>query len=257
LPLRRRRIDSGSLSELERYLFDIQGYLLFEDVIDQKVVARLRSTIDARGLRPAGPELESQRFGGGGELFSWDRAFADLMDAPLVLAVLREFIGRYVRLDHAYGICMSPGTSGLGLHGPWEPFDPSQFYVHRLGVARSGLLSFSWALSDGRPGQGGFGCIPGSHRASFPLPPDADSLVVEVPQPVGSLLVFSEALVHQTLPWHGSETRWVVMYKYSPANSAWDPSPAAPSAVVAGMTARQQRFFLPPSVGGRGPTLDP
>jgi hypothetical protein len=172
-----------------------------------------------------------------------------------LLAVLADLIGPFARLDHAYGITMRPGTSGLGLHGPMEPFDSSQYYVHRMGAMRSGLLSFSWALSDGGAGEGGFGCIPGSHRASAPLPPGAESLVVEVPQPAGSLLVFTEALMHCTIPWQSAGTRWTLLYKYSPGSTAWDPSPAAPPELVALMSARQQRFFQPPSIGGRTPTI--
>jgi len=245
----------ASLNSLERYTFDVRGYLLFERVLDRATVARMRAAIDGQGLAPADETIERQRFGHGGQLFTWDRAFCDLIDHPLARAVVSEFIGSYVRLDHAYGITMRPGTEGLGLHGPAEPFDSSQYYVHRMGVARSGLLTLSWSLSDGAPGEGGFGCIPGSHRGSERLPPGAASLVVEVPQPAGSLLVFTEALMHQTIAWRGSDTRWAVLYKYSPGSTAWGPSPAAPAEVVASLSARQQRFFQPPSVGGRAPTL--
>ncbi len=244
-----------SLTALDRYLFDLRGYLVFEHVLDPHAVEQLRSVIDAQHLPPPDESIERQRFGQDGRLFSWDRAFADLIDHPLSLAVLNEFIGPYVRLDHAYGIAMRPGTSGLGLHGPAEPFDAAQYYLHRLGVLRSGLLSLAWSLSDGAPGQGGFGCIPGSHRASVPLPPDAESLVEEIPQSQGSLLVFTEALMHCTVPWQGVGTRQTLLYKYSPGSTAWDPSPAAPPEVVAAMTGRQRRFFQPPSVGGREPTL--
>ena len=31
--------------------------------------------------------------------------------------------------------------------------------------------SLTWSLNEGRPGDGGFGCVPGSHRAGFPVPP--------------------------------------------------------------------------------------
>jgi ectoine hydroxylase-related dioxygenase (phytanoyl-CoA dioxygenase family) len=150
---------------------------------------------------------------------------------------------------------MAPGTSGLGLHGPAQPFDASQYYVHRMGAMRNGLVTLTWSLCDGGPGEGGFGCIPGSHRASEPLPHGAESLLVEVPQPAGSLLVFTEALMHCTIPWRASQTRWAVLYKYSPGATAWDPSPAAGPDIVATMSPRQRRFFQPPSVGGRAPTI--
>lgn len=247
---------SRGLSDLDRYRFDLQGYLLIEEVLDGPTVARLRAAIDAAGLPEADETIGRQRFGQRGALFEWDAGFADLVDHPLALAVLADLIGPYVRLDHAYGITMRPGTSGLGVHGPAEPFDPAQYYVHRMGHMRSGLLTLSWSLSDGGAGDGGFGCVPGSHRAGEPVPAGVDQLVVEVPQPAGSLLVFTEALVHCTVAWRGAGTRWAVLYKYSPGSSAWDGNPAAAPEVVATMTARQQRFFEPPSVGGRRPALD-
>jgi ectoine hydroxylase-related dioxygenase (phytanoyl-CoA dioxygenase family) len=246
-----------ALTALDRYSFDLRGYLLFERVLDDATVARLRAMIDQQGLPAADETIARQRFGQDGQMFRWDRAFCDLIDHPLALAAVMELIGPYMRLDHAYGITMSPGTSGLGLHGPAEPFDASQYYVHRMGAMRSGLLTLTWSLTDTKPGDGGFGCIPGSHKASEPLPAGAESLLVEVPQPAGSLLVFTEALMHCTVPWRGPETRWALLFKYSPGSTAWGPTPAAPTDVVATMTPRQQRFFQPPSVGGRIPTVTP
>jgi ectoine hydroxylase-related dioxygenase (phytanoyl-CoA dioxygenase family) len=244
------------VKEIDRYRFDLQGYLLFEDALDAAVVEELRSAIDGQGLPPADETIRGQRFGDGGRMLAWHRRFRDLVDHPLVVDVLADLIGPFVRLDHAYGITMRPGTSGLGLHGPAEPFDPAQYYVSQRGAMRSGLLAFCWALCAGRPGTGGFGCIPGSHRASQPLPEGAGSLVVEVPQPAGSLLVFTEALVHCTIPWRGEGTRWALLYKYSPGNSAWDPRPPAPAEVVELMTPAQRRFVEPPSVGGRWPAIE-
>jgi hypothetical protein len=246
---------AGALSPLQRYIFDVQGFLLLERALEPRAVGRLRAVIDAQRLpRPDGT-IERQRFGQGGRLFAWDPVFGDLVDHPWVVAVLADLIGPHVRLDHAYGIVMAPGTAGLGLHGPAEPFDPAQYWVARMGALRSGLLSFSWSLVDGARGEGGFGCIPGSHRAADPLPSGAESLVVEVPQPAGSLLVFTEALAHCTVPWTGRENRFVVMLKYSPGSSAWDPSPAASDEVVAAMPARRRLFFQPPSVGGHSRVL--
>ena len=251
------RDPEGGLSPLQRYSLDVNGFLLLEGALAPEAVAEMRAVIAARHLAPPSASVQSQRFGQAGRLFEWDPLFVDLIDHPWTLAILRELIGPHVRLDHAYGIAMRPGTSGLGLHGPAEPFDPAQFYVSRMGALRSGLLAFSWSLTDGRRGDGGFGCIPGSHRADQPVPPGADSLVVEVPQPAGSLLVFTEALVHCTIPWSGDGDRLTLMLKYSPGNSAWDPSPAADEIAVRSMSERQRLFFQPPSVGGYHRVLDP
>lgn len=245
----------AALSPLDRYAFDTRGFLLWESVLPAATVHALRSAIADQDLQPPASSIESQRFGWHGELLAWHPGFRDLIDHPLVSSVLAEFIGPMARLDHAYGIAMRPGTNGLGVHGPAWPFDPAQYYVHRGGHIRSGLLSFSWSLGDGQPGAGGFGCIPGSHRSDEPMPAGAEALVQEIPQPPGSLLVFTEALVHCTLPWHGSDDRLILLYKYSPGSSAW--MPAEDLVEAAGDLSDRQRLLVEaPYVGGRRPSLD-
>jgi ectoine hydroxylase-related dioxygenase (phytanoyl-CoA dioxygenase family) len=244
-------------SALDRYAFDCRGYVCFDDVLDARTVTVLRDAIGAQELPPAGPSVATQRFGPDGELLRWHQAFRDLVDHPLVLDALAQLVGPTARLDHSYGIVMRPGTSGLGLHGPQQPFDPAQFYVHRGGRMWNGMVVFAWALTDARPGDGGFGCIPGSHRAEEPLPPGAERLVTEVPQRAGSLLVFTEALFHCTIPWNGREDRLSVLYKFCPGNSAYARRPPAPPEVVELLTARQRVLVEPPAAEGHPPLPPP
>ncbi len=244
------------MSAIGRYQFDVSGFLVFEDALDPAEMSTLRKAIEGQGINPPGEAVMEQRFGFQSDLLALHQAFRDLIDHPLAVDVLAELIGPHARLDHCYGIAMRAGTAGLGLHGPATPFDASQYYLYRGGRMRSGLLSFNWALTDAEPGQGGFGCIPGSHRAEEPVPEGAESLVVEIPQRAGSLLVFTEALVHCTVPWNGSEDRLALLYKYSPGNSTWACYPAARPEVLPLLTPRQRKLVEPPYVGGREPSLD-
>lgn len=243
------------LTPLQRYSFDLRGYLLIEDVLDRAALGALRQTIAAQRLPAPGEGVMEQRFSFAGEMLGWHQAFRDLIDHPVMVDVLDALIGPYARLDHVYGIMMRPGQRGLGLHGPAWPFDPAQYYLHRHGHMRSGLLACAWALTDGRSGDGGFGCIPGSHRADEPFPAGAEELTVEVTQPAGSLLVFTEALVHCTIPWLGRGDRYALLYKYSPGNSTWSPRAAANPDVLDALTPRQRALLEPPYVGGRPPSL--
>lgn len=245
-----------AFTALDRYAFDCRGWILQEDVLDADTVALLRRAIAAQALARPGPGLDQQRFGAEGELFRWDQAFRDLIDHPYVVDALAQLVGPTARLDHSYGIMMRPGTSGLGLHGPQQPFDPAQFYVYRGGRMWNGLVAFSWALTDGRPGDGGFGCISGSHKADEPLPPDAARLVEEVPQRAGSVVVFTEALFHCTVPWQGAEDRYSLLFKYSPGSSSYARRPPAPSDVAATFTERQRLLVEPAYVDGR-PAVPP
>ena len=182
-------------------------------------LAALHEAIDGLGLAPPGETIQSQRFS---DHLPRAVAFQHLIDHPAVFDIVVELCGVHVRLDHAYGIVMAPGTSGLGLHGGATPFDPTQYYLVRDGKIRCGLVAVQWALVDHPAGGGGFCGVPGSHKASFALPERPDSrLAVEVPLAAGDLVVFTEALTHGTLAWRGPEIRRTLLYKYSPGSSTW------------------------------------
>jgi ectoine hydroxylase-related dioxygenase (phytanoyl-CoA dioxygenase family) len=234
------------LSDVQRYELDVRGFLVIPSVLTGAEVTRLRSAIDGLGRPPAADDIWSQRIN---DLLLQGQPFIDLLDHPAALAVLDEVHGPATRLDHAYAIRMSPATSGLGLHGGAVPWDPAQFYVHDRGRARLGLVTLSWALVDHPPGRGGFGCIPGSHRAGMEVPEGAEQLLAEVPVRAGDLLVFTEALVHCTLAWQGPGERLAVLFKYSPGSSAWSTWDHLKPVLDLPLTDRQRRLLQPPSVG--------
>jgi len=233
-----------------RYELDTRGVLVVPGVLKAGEVDRLRAAVSALARPPAVADLTSQRIN---DLLLQGQPFVDLLDHPLALAVLDEVHGAATRLDHAYAIRMAPATSGLGLHGGAVPWDPAQFFVHDQARARLGLVTLSWALVDHPPGHGGFGCIPGSHRAGMPVPAGAESLVIEVPVRAGDLIVFSEALAHCTIAWRGPGERLAVLYKYSPGSSAWSDWEHLRPALTLPLTDRQRRLLQPPSVGSFQP----
>jgi hypothetical protein len=167
------------MDELDRYSFDTAGYVVMDDVLTASQVGCMTDILEERGVT-GGRSVDEQRFAWHGELLTWDRSFRDLIDHPVVLDALATFIGPQVRLDNVYGVVVEPGSVGLGLHGPAQPYDPAQYYRHEGGITRCGMLGFGWALNNTPPDGGGFGCIPGSHHISTPPPPDADDLVQPV-----------------------------------------------------------------------------
>jgi hypothetical protein len=234
------------MTDAERYSFDVQGFLVRRGALDPDEVRLLRLAVVELGLARAGDSIQSQRFNGH---LGRDSAFRDLIDHPSVLELLIGLCGTTVRLDHAYGIIMSPGSAGLGLHGGGTPHDPSQYYRVEAGRQFNGLVAVQWALVDHRPGDGGFGCIPGSHKANFALPEQHDpQLVAEVPMAAGDAVVFTEALTHCTIPWRGRGERLSLLYKYSPGHLAWGPDYEDLQALAPLLTERQRRLLQKPSV---------
>ena len=257
-----------AFSDEERFFFDVNGYLVREGVLSTGEVDVVNSLIDAQRLPPPAEDLMTQRFSG---MLEWGDPFLDLLDHPAVMTVLPSLVGDTMRLDHVYGIFMRAGTSGLTLHGGATPWDPSQYYVWRDGAAHNGLVGVMWGLSDSGPGDGGFCCIPGSHKANLEVPESVASYgahrdwLKEVPLPKGSMLVFTEALCHGTLPWQGRAERRTVVYKYAPGHLAWNPPLGWPHDVFGSMRGlgtpslefaatlggRRRRLLAPPSVAYR------
>jgi hypothetical protein len=243
---------SGPLTDHERYLFDVRGYVVRRGVLSANEVDALNTAVDLLSLPEPGAPIQTQRFS---RHLSSARCFRDLIDHAAVFEPVLELCGEYVRLDHAYGIVMNPGQTGLGLHGGGTPHDPAQFYDVRAGRIYNGLVAAQWALVDHGAGMGGFGCIPGSHRANFGLPsPVPLDWVVEVPLARGDVVIFTEGLTHCTLPWRGSGPRRTLLYKYAPGHLAWGKNYSSDLAdlVASGnLTPRQQVLMDPPSVSPR------
>jgi len=237
---------TDGLSATERYFFDVNGYLVLDGVLGPEEARRLNDVVGSRRL-PPGDSIASQRFGE--ELLLWDRGLRDLLDHPAVLPRLRDLLGDNLRRDHAYGIAMATETSGLGLHGGATPWDPSQYYLHRGGAMFSGLTTVTWSLVDAGAGHGGFGCIPGSHKAAEPLPDRVPAdWVTEVPLAAGSVLIFTEALTHCTLPWRAPYERRAILVKYAPGHLAWLGHKEPPADLWRALTPAQRRLFRPPAV---------
>jgi hypothetical protein len=243
----------GPLSDAERYWFDLNGYLVRRRVLLPSEITGLNAAVDDLRPRPSA-DIQSQRFSGH---LARHTSFRTLIDHPAVLDVVLELCGPYARLDHAYGIVMAPGTSGLGLHGGAVPFDPAQYYVVRDGRLHCGLIAAQWALVDHPAGSGGFCCLPGSHKATFPLPAGYQrELVREVELDAGDVVLFTEALTHGTIPWQGPGQRRTLVYKYSPGSSSWAEDQRWPSELARRATPRQKLLLQPPAVAYHRPVRD-
>jgi hypothetical protein len=237
------------MNDEERYLFDVQGFLLVPGVLGGDEVATLNRLIDGRDLPEPGETVQSQRFGG---FLLWAQPFRDLLDHPRILPYLKELLDPAVRLDHYYGIYMRQGTKGLNLHGGGEPYDRPEYFHYQNGRMYNGLTVVSWALSDAPKDQGGFACIPGSHKANFPCPRpirtyESDpGCVVQVPMHAGDVLIFTEALTHGTHPWNAPFHRRSLLYKYAPGHMAWGAGYQRWPAELPELLTPSQRLLLEP-----------
>ena len=240
------------MTATERYLFDLNGYLIVPGVLSQSEVREINEVIDralpswdleARaGFIHTGYDEEttlkgnSDPAGGpvyfyGGLVLDWGAPIRRLVGHQKILSHLIELIGPRLRLDHQYAILMKPhDRAGVShdLHGGGTPYDHSQCYEFRNGRFYNGLTVASFALTDTPAGAGGFCCIPGSHKSNLDLPEEMADLtrpadcVVQPALHGGDVLIFTEALTHGCLKWKAEHERRALLFKYCPGHLQWE-----------------------------------
>ncbi|MGB0997638.1 MAG: phytanoyl-CoA dioxygenase family protein [Pseudomonadales bacterium] len=239
------------LSDEEKFRFDLEGYLVIPGVLSAEECAVLSQQSDHVWPRQA----QDPAFRRTASVSLWGADFRNLMDHPKVLPYLIELIGPRVRLDHDYAIYMRHGADSQPIHGGPRRYESDHWYHYNNGTMRNGLMVATWALTDAGPNDGGFVCVPGSHKTNFidRLPEAVQNQQVMpeyVRQPIvkaGDVILFTEALMHGTRAWQGDHERRVLLFKYSPPHSSWAKQ-GYDLAAYPEATAQQQRLMAPPSV---------
>ena len=154
----------------ERYLFDLQGFIEVPDALDVAQLAELNRILDEKIDGAMAPDATTHRFGF--TMLDWGPAFRDLVDNPRIVPYLEQLVSPRFRLDHDYAdiIRKGDGPIGTSLHGGAIPFDPLYSYTCVNEEIRCGLTVVAYNLKDVNPGDGGFGCVPGSHKSNFRFP---------------------------------------------------------------------------------------
>ena len=232
----------------ERYLFDLQGYLIIRGALPSQMVERLNKVIDyletlsdtdvddlgatrrytegsiyARaGMAPEGmpDDYTSNILGYGG-------IFEDLVDWPSTMPYVEEMIGEPCLLDASTLMCRHGGGAMSFHHGCAELLPYSEF-VFEDGQFRCVSVKISYSLNDVGIGDGCFAVIPGSHKSNFHNPlvgqiPDPENpLVRPLPTRAGDAIIFSEDLSHGAVENRRSCTRRTLFYSFAPAfHSGW------------------------------------
>ncbi len=254
------------MTEQEQFLFDLRGYVVIENVLTPEEVSAGNTAVDHHldlvqkrepGLAQGGKHLVAAT--GRGELRQnplsferpWCEPFRRMLTHSKSVDVFNEVLGAGFRLDHGPSLIqMDSITEGHRLHGGMT-FDPSQYHGFNHGKMHCGLCVAAWQLTDVTPGDGGFACIPGSHKANYQPPVavlklDADwGCVEQVVAAAGAVVIFNEALVHGTLPWQPAERlRRSILFKFSPGFMSWGtPHEGCP---IADPTPEEMALYEPP-----------
>ena len=114
------------------------------------------------------------------------------------------------------------GSSGHALHDSNEPLNPSRSYVFKNGKSYCEAVTVAWQLRDVNEADGGFACVPASHKSKYAVPAGvrncADDMgaVVQPEIRAGDILFFMDgAQTHGTPPWRHEHERRSVLFKYA------------------------------------------
>ncbi len=258
------------LSQSQRYAFDTFGYLVLPGVLSEDQVARLRATL-AQPTEQFDPVAKAHN------PLHWDAVWRELLDLPTLAPVLEALVGNHAfrrrfhnakgrephptyRLDHInVHTHVKRGFAGGQLHGGWADSGGSQFFRYEDGEFFNGLVAVSFELYDTHGNDGGFVCIPGSHRSQVAfddawrdlsnVSADVAPWLRRIAATPGDAIVFTEALTHGTLPWNVDDPRQTVFYKFSPHGAAWSADFFDPDdyRAYADMTARKLAVLEPPN----------
>ena len=164
-----------------------------------------------------------------------------------------EMIGNGFRYGNANGISMTKGSEGHVLHGGGG-FLGGHMYFCKEGQMWNNLIAVCYQLADVNPGDGGFVCIPSTHKANFECPMDVRRMEKDlgcfkhVPMKAGSAVIFTEALTHGSMPWTADHERRTLLYLYAAGGCVNPPSgndPAKYAPFLDQLTQLQQAIMEP------------
>jgi ectoine hydroxylase-related dioxygenase (phytanoyl-CoA dioxygenase family) len=243
------------MSEEDRYLFDLNGYVVVRGVLTPEQIKKANNAIDLHAhefVERSDPALRNAvkgtpLYGTGagrkdlGRVLEWEReeseVFRSILAHERLVPLFHSLLGEGYRLDHLpLVISQDCGAEGFQLHGGTidcrtGEYNPHLAYSCVRDTVRTQLLGCNVMLTDHNAGDGGFCVVPGSHKSNFRMPKGMvdgigdDRLTEFLRQPVtraGDVILFSEGTVHGAMAWTPLDRpRRACLYRFAPGTVAY------------------------------------
>jgi hypothetical protein len=248
------------LSHEQLLHFAEHGWVLEEDVFEE-------SQIDAYkdGLERMAEEFEAAPSGSGDivgvtAMVNYERIFRDWIMTPNILEANRQLMGAEIKYECCHATIKSPHPDReterdqlrdpermswhRGLRPKWGvvPHDTDESLIN------STFLNNITYLTNVAPTDGGTMVLDGSHRHEGDFKSLKDELpIVELTAPRGSVLHFTECLIHKCVPILSENVRYTMFYGFTPSWYVTWPNCEASPQVIAGVKDEELKAIL----GGR------
>lgn len=271
------------MTEDERYLFDLNGFLIVRGVLSPEEVAAANAAIDRHAqemVERSDDDLRNARqgtrfFGQGpgrmdlGRCLEWGKedseVFRSILAHPRLVPIFHGILGKGYRMDHLpMVLAQNAGSEGFSLHGGTVDCNSGRYnphlayHCHHDGTIRSALLGCNVILRDHNPGDGGFCVVPGSHKSNFKMPKGMvdgeryEEFILQPASKAGDVILFSEGTVHGAKAWTSAEQRRTALFRFAPATHAYGRSYFGhegggwPTAMYEHLTPAQRAVLEPP-----------
>jgi ectoine hydroxylase-related dioxygenase (phytanoyl-CoA dioxygenase family) len=237
----------AALSDTERFLFDLQGFLVLSEVLSPSEVRDLRAAVDRLArFRLAPDEWDDARDEPLTHVrvprpIERDAAFLSLIDHPVTTPIVRELVGHeLILVDN--DVELSPGANApAGWHRGAPP--AAYFYDGHRFVCT--MVKCIWYLTDVGCGDAPTRIVPGSHKSLFD-PPGMDRAedlpgAIELHVKAGSVVVFTEACLHAGTANVSGRVRANMYFNYGPSWARpWEGYAPSPELVAGSSGVRRQ-----------------
>ncbi len=219
----------------QKYLFDLNGFLVVPGVLTAEECRRMREFIVT--LRNDPESLPDHEYYASIDpdpttLHLVTGPSSELLDHPVLVDILAEVVAgdeaersstadAYpFRFESTWYTIKPAGERGVPPHGA-PRVGPLFAYLCRNQRIYSGMVRVVWELNPVGPEDEGTTFAPGSHKANFPTPDHllehGSAIMKSYDCPEGSLVIFTEAMTHAGGLWHNPDTpRMAILNSYCP-----------------------------------------
>ena len=235
------------ISKIDKYLFDLNGFIVIQNALNKSEVKACNKIIDKlkklKNLQWKG-FVHGHNFGGKEglnlqQIYEAGKPFENLIDHPSWINHMLEFVGGEGTFDHQHGPLfidenfanVRGAGDAIGIHSGNHEGTQRGHYRYENGKMHSGQVNVLVALTDIDKGDGGTVVIPASHKSNFKHPEfDQNKMLKgkvshaefmtgakEVYLKQGDALLFVDSLCHGSAKRTNKGERRVVIYRYGPS----------------------------------------
>ena len=271
------QVSTQPCTDMERYLFDLNGYLVIPNALSAEELAACNATLDeAQGF--VGSEFRGNVFMHNDparqegimlqQMYEAGPVWEKMIDHPSWFAKAVHFIGSDdpenfdghhgpAFIDECFATIRGPGQA-LRLHSGGHVGTIRTQYRFHAGKFHCGQVNVLIALNDIGPGDGATMVIPGSHKSNLRHPQtvtldkrdeqtsvDGVAGAAEVHLKAGDALMFVDAIMHGAARRVNPGERRMTVYRYGPSWGYFRHRFVPSAELLARLTPLQRKIVMP------------